>query len=133
MSMNDTIADMLTRIRNGIQARRDSVDVIGSRLNRRIADVLVREGYVTEVNEILDPRGFQALRVGLKYDPDGESVISKIGRVSRAGRRVYTGVQDIPKVLGGLGISVVSTSKGVMSDREARAAGIGGEFLCQVW
>ena len=133
MSMNDTIADMLTRIRNGIQARRDSVDVIGSRLNRRIADVLVREGYVTEVNEILDPRGFQALRVGLKYDPDGESVISKIGRVSRPGRRVYTGVQDIPKVLGGLGISVVSTSKGVMSDREARAAGIGGEVLCQVW
>ena len=133
MSMNDTTADMLTRIRNGIQARRDSVDVIGSRLNRRIAEVLVREGYVYEVHEILDPRGFQALRLQLKYDMDGESVISKIGRVSRPGCRVYAGVRDIPKVLGGLGISVVSTSKGVMSDREARAAGIGGEVLCQVW
>lgn len=133
MSMNDTTADMLTRIRNGIQARRDSVDVIGSRLNRRIADVLVREGYVNEVHEILDPRGFQALRLQLKYDMDGESVISKIGRVSRPGCRVYAGVREIPKVLGGLGISVVSTSKGVMSDREARAAGIGGEVLCQVW
>ncbi|MDJ0973458.1 MAG: 30S ribosomal protein S8 [Planctomycetota bacterium] len=133
MSMNDTTADMLTRIRNGIQARRDSVDVIGSRLNRRIAEVLVREGYVNEVHEILDPRGFQALRLQLKYDMDGESVISKIGRVSRPGCRVYAGVRDIPKVLGGLGISVVSTSKGVMSDREARAAGIGGEVLCQVW
>lgn len=133
MSLNDTIADMLTRIRNGIQARRDTVDVIGSRLNRRIADVLVREGYVSEVHDILDPRGFPALRVQLKYDRDGESVISKIGRVSRPGRRVYAGVREIPTVLGGLGISVVSTSKGVMSDREARAAGIGGEVLCQVW
>ncbi len=133
MSMNDTMADMLTRIRNGIHSRRDCVDVIGSRLNRRVADVLVREGYVHDVHEILDPRGFQGLRVGLKYDNDGESVISKIGRVSRPGCRVYTGVREIPKVLGGLGISVVSTSKGVMSDREARAAGVGGEVICQVW
>ncbi len=133
MSMNDTIADMLTRIRNGIQARRNRVDVIGSRLNRRVADVLVREGYVTKNNDVLDPRGFPALRIGLKYDNDGASVISKIGRVSRPGCRVYAGVREIPKVLGGLGISVVSTSKGVMSDREARAAGIGGEVICQVW
>lgn len=133
MSMNDTMADMLTRIRNGIQVRRDRVDVIGSRLNRRVVDVLIREGFLTEVHDIQDPRGFPALRVGLKYDRDGVSVISKIGRVSRPGCRVYTGVREIPKVLGGLGISVVSTSKGVMSDREARAAGVGGEVLCQVW
>ncbi len=133
MSMTDTIADMLTRIRNGIQARRNKVDVIGSRLNRRVADVLVREGYVVDVNDVLDTRGFPALRIALKYDRDGASVISKIGRVSRPGRRVYAGVREIPKVLGGLGISVVSTPKGVMSDREARAAGVGGEVICQVW
>ncbi len=133
MSMNDTIADMLTRIRNGIQVRREEVDVIGSRVNRAIADVLVREGFATGVNDVLDPRGYPALRVGLKYDRDGGSVISKIDRVSKPGRRVYRGVRDIPRVLNGLGISVVSTSKGMMSDREARAAGVGGEILCELW
>lgn len=133
MSMNDTISDMLTRIRNGIQVQRDTVDVIASRLNRRIAEAMQREGYIEEVNDILDPRGHPALRVRLRYDEDGGPVISKIGRISRPGRRVYAGVQDIPRVLGGLGISVVSTSKGVLSDREARAAGVGGEILCELW
>ncbi len=133
MSMNDTVADMLTRIRNGIQVRRVDVDVIGSRVNRAIADVLVREGFATEVNDVVDLRGHPALRLGLKYDMDGDPVISKIGRVSKPGCRVYRGVREIPRVLNGLGISVVSTSRGMMSDREARAAGVGGEILCELW
>lgn len=133
MSMNDTVSDMLTRIRNGIQIQRGSVDVIGSRLNRAIAETLVREGFVTEIQELTDGRGHPALRVHLKYDRDGVPVISKIDRVSKPGRRVYHRVREIPRVLGGLGISVMSTSKGVLSDREARQAGVGGEILCQVY
>ena len=133
MSMNDTVADMLTRIRNGIQIHRSSVDVIGSRLNRAIAEALMREGFVSDVQEAQDLRGHPALRVYLKYDRDGVCVISKINRVSKPGRRVYSAVREIPRVLGGLGISVMSTSKGVLSDREARQAGVGGEILCQVY
>lgn len=133
MAMTDTIADMLTRIRNGVAVQRNSVDVLSSSLNRSVADVLQREGYIEDVRDVLDPRGHPALRVLLKYDHDGDPVISKIGRVSRPGRRVYRGVREIPRVLNGLGISVVSTSKGVMSDREARTAGVGGEILCEIW
>ncbi len=133
MSMNDTIADMLTRIRNGIQVRRNTVDVIGSKLNKHIAQVMVREGYVADVQPVLNPRGHDALRLSLRYDEDGVSVISKIDRVSKPGRRHYCGAREIPKVLNGLGISVVSTSKGVLSDREARAAGVGGEVICEMW
>ena len=133
MAMNDTVSDMLTRIRNALAVNRKSVDIIASRLNRSVAAVLEREGYIVGTHEILDRRGHAALRMILKYDHDGDPVISKIGRVSRPGRRVYRGVREIPKVLNGLGISVVSTSKGVMSDREARAAGVGGEILCEIW
>lgn len=133
MAMTDTIADMLTRIRNGVAVQRSSVDVISSRINRAVAGVLQREGYVQDVRDVLDPRGHPALRVLLKYDNDGDPVISKIGRVSRPGRRVYRGVREMPQVLNGLGISVVSTSQGVMSDREARTAGVGGEILCEIW
>ena len=133
MAMTDTVADMLTRIRNGVAVQRNSVDIIASRLNRAVAGVLQREGYIQDVRDILDPRGHPALRVLLKYDHDGDPVISKIGRVSRPGRRVYKGVREIPRVLNGLGISVVSTSQGVMSDREARTAGVGGEILCEIW
>ena len=133
MALNDTVADMLTRIRNGLQVNRDTVDVISSRLNRAVAGVLEREGYIRGVHDVLDPRGHPALRVTLKYDDDGDPVISRIGRVSRPGRRVYRGVREIPRVLNGLGISVVSTSKGVLSDREARTAGVGGEILCELW
>lgn len=133
MSMNDTVSDMLTRIRNGIQIQRSSVDVIGSRLNRAIVEALVREGYVQDVQDLEDGRGHPALRVHLKYDRDGMPVISKIDRVSKPGRRVYHRVREIPRVLGGLGISVISTSKGVLSDREARQAGVGGEVLCEVY
>ncbi len=133
MAMSDTVADMLTRIRNGISVQRDSVDILSSRVNRSVAEVLEREGYIQGFRDILDRRGHPAIRVNLKYDGDGDPVISKIGRVSRPGRRVYRGVREIPKVLNGLGISVVSTSRGVMSDREARTAGVGGEILCEVW
>jgi len=133
MAMTDTIADMLTRIRNGVAVQRNSVDVLSSRINRSVADVLQREGYIEDVRDVLDPRGHPALRVLLKYDHDGDPVISKIGRVSRPGRRVYMGVREIPRVLNGLGISVVSTSQGVLSDREARTAGVGGEILCEIW
>ena len=133
MAMNDTVSDMLTRIRNALAVNRTSVDIIASRLNRSVAEVLQREGYIIETRDILDPRGHQSLRMILKYDHDGDPVISKIGRVSRPGRRVYRGVREIPQVLNGLGISVVSTSKGVMADREARSAGVGGEILCEIW
>jgi len=133
MAMNDTVSDMLTRIRNGLAVNRTSVDIVASRLNRAVAEVLEREGYIHGVREILDARGHPALRVMLKYDNDGDPVISKIGRVSRPGRRVYRGVREIPRVLNGLGISVLSTSRGVMSDREARTAGVGGEVLCEIW
>jgi small subunit ribosomal protein S8 len=133
MAMNDTIADMLTRIRNGITVQRSYVDILASRVNRAVAEVLQREGYILEVRDVLDRRGHPALRVRLKYDHDGDPVISQIGRVSRPGRRVYRGVREIPKVLNGLGISVVSTSQGVMSDREARSAGVGGEILCEIY
>ena len=132
MAMNDTVSDMLTRIRNALMVRRTSVDVIASRLNKSVAAVLEREGYITGALDIKDPKGHAALRLSLKYDQDGESVISRIDRVSKPGCRVYRGVREIPRVLGGLGISVVSTSHGVLSDREARQAGVGGEILCQV-
>jgi small subunit ribosomal protein S8 len=133
MAMNDTVSDMLTRIRNALAVNRLTVDVIASRLNRSVAEVLEREGYIVGTRDILDRRGHGALRLMLKYDHDGDPVISKIGRVSRPGCRVYRGVREIPQVLNGLGIAVVSTSKGVLSDREARTAGVGGEILCELW
>ncbi|MDA1193602.1 MAG: 30S ribosomal protein S8 [Planctomycetota bacterium] len=133
MALNDTCADMLTRIRNGLAVNRQTVDVIASRLNRAVAGVLEREGFIHGVRDIHDRRGHDALRIMLKYDHDGDPVISKIGRISRPGCRVYRGVRELPRVLNGLGISVLSTSRGVMSDREARTAGVGGEVLCEIW
>jgi small subunit ribosomal protein S8 len=133
MAMNDTVSDMLTRIRNGLAVSRSSVDIIASSLNKAVAGVLEREGYIHGVRDIQNAGGHAALRVMLKYDHDGDPVISKIGRVSRPGCRVYRGVREIPTVLNGLGISVLSTSNGVLSDREARTAGIGGEVLCELW
>ena len=133
MSMTDPIADVLTRIRNGLRVRGDRVQLRMSRLNRAVVDALVREGFLREVREIVAPTGRPGIEVTLKYDDDGESVISKLGRVSRPGRRVYRGVRDIPRILNGMGVAVLSTSRGVLSDREARAAGVGGEVLCEVW
>ena len=132
MSMTDPISDMLTRIRNAVRVKRSAVDVTWSRVVRAIAEVLRREGFVEDVRP--GEGGVRpTIRIYLKYDQDGDPVISSIGRVSKPGRRLYSTVDRIPRVLNGLGISVVSTSKGVFSDREARAAGVGGEVLCEVW
>lgn len=133
MSMTDPIADLLTRIRNGIRVRASSVDVRPSRFVKSVAEVLKREGYVEDVRTSDGIDGRPGLRVYLKYDVDGNPVISSIGRVSKPGRRAYKGVRELPRILNGLGICVLSTSRGVFSDREARAQGVGGEILCEVW
>jgi small subunit ribosomal protein S8 len=134
MSMTDPIADMLTRIRNGIQARHDRVDIPASKLKVEIARILKNEGFISNFKLVEEQEAVQQLlRVYLKYSPDGEPVIHGIERVSRPGRRVYRGKQEIPRVLGGLGLAIVSTSKGVLSGADAARDGIGGEVLCQVW
>lgn len=133
MSITDPIADMLTCIRNGLRVHGNKVHVRKSRLSEDVARVLTREGFLSEVREVATASGRPMLEVTLKYDPDGEPLISSVSRVSRPGRRVYRGVRSIPRVLNGMGIVVLSTSRGVMSDREARAAGVGGEVLCEIW
>ena len=133
MSMTDPLADLLTRIRNGLRKHGDRVQVRNSRLGHAVIDVLAREGFLDGVREIATPDGRTALEVALKYDRDGDPLISSVNRVSRPGRRIYTGVREIPRVLNGMGIAVLSTSRGVMSDREARAAGVGGEVICEIW
>lgn len=130
MSMTDPIADMLTRIRNGQSAEKDSVDMPSSRLKQAIATVLKEEGYISDY-ATADFDGKPRLRVALKYF-QGRGVIDSIERVSTPGLRVYRGKKDVPQVVGGLGISIISTSRGVMTDRAARAAGHGGEVLCKV-
>jgi len=132
MSMSDPIADMLTRIRNANAIRLESVDIPASNLKRGIAEVLHRNGYIREWRLLED--GCQGtLRVFLKYGPDGEFVISRLQRVSSPGRRVYRGVEDMPKVLDGLGTAILSTSRGILSDHEARTQRVGGEVLAEVW
>ena len=131
--MSDPIADMLTRVRNGLQVHREYVDVDASRVKRSVAEVLQREGYLRDVRSVVGRAGHPALRIFLKYDDDGQPVIQRLGRVSSPGRRIYRGVREIPRILNGLGIAVLTTSKGILSDREARAQGVGGEILCEVW
>jgi small subunit ribosomal protein S8 len=137
--MTDPIADMLTRIRNAVSARHTRVDLPASKLKVEIARILQDEGYITGfkiVDEAADRPGKaarQVVRLFLKYGPGGERVISGIERVSRPGRRVYVGRDDVPSVLGGLGVSILTTSRGVMSGRAAQKAGVGGEILCNVW
>jgi small subunit ribosomal protein S8 len=130
--MTDPIADMLTRIRNAVRIERPQVDMPLSKVKRGLAEVLKREGYVWDWEEV-EGRPASLLRIHLKYGPNGERVIRKIRRVSRPGRRVYSKATDMRPVLGGLGISVVSTSRGVISDREARQRKLGGEVLCEIW
>ena len=132
--MTDPIADMLTRIRNAALARHDRVSLPASRLKRTIADVLKSEGYVAEVAvESADETTVtDTLTLTLKYGRDRAPAIEGIRRVSRPGRRIYVRAQEIPKVRSGLGISVLSTSRGIMSDRQARKAGVGGELLCEI-
>ncbi len=130
MSMSDPIADMLTRIRNAQLAEKLSVAMPSSRVKASIAQVLKDEGYIEEF-KVRDEDGKPTLEIALKYYA-GEPVIEKIERVSRPGLRIYKGRDDIPKIMNGLGIAIVSTSKGVMTDRKARATGVGGEVLCIV-
>ena len=135
--MSDPIADMLARIRNAVHSKHARVDMPASRLKAEIARILQDEGYIQGYKLLDDasPRGStrQVIRIFLKYGPHGEKVISGIERISRPGRRVYFGRDDVPRVLGGLGTSILTTSRGVMSGREAVKAGVGGELLCNVW
>ena len=130
--INDPIADMLTRIRNGLIARHDSVTMPASNMKKAIAKILLDEGYIKSVDYIDD--GVQGqIKVTLKYAQGKESVIKGLKRISKPGLRVYARNDEIPKVLGGLGIAIVSASKGVMTDKAARAAGVGGEVLAYIW
>ncbi|HZM01129.1 MAG TPA: 30S ribosomal protein S8 [Planctomycetota bacterium] len=132
MTMTDPIADLLTRIRNGLAARRREVSMPASRLKRDVADTLKREGFIEQWE--LSPDGAQGrLTIKLKYGPDGERLISMIRRDSRPGRRVYCSSRDIERVLNGVGMSIYSTPAGVLSDRECRARRVGGERLATVW
>ncbi len=133
--MTDPIADMLARIRNATLARHSRVDIPASRLKVEIARILESEGYI-QGYKLLDPdaaRPQAVLRINLKYGPRGERVISGLQRVSRPGRRVYLGRNNVPQVLAGLGTSILTTSRGVMTGREAVKAGVGGEVLCNIW
>ena len=132
MVINDPIADMLTRIRNGLIARHDAVTVPASNMKKAIAKILLDEGYIKAVDFVDD--GLQGqIKVTLKYAQGKESVIKGLKRISKPGLRVYARNDEIPKVLGGLGIAILSTSKGVMTDKEARNAGVGGEVLAYIW
>lgn len=133
MSMTDPISDFLTRIRNGIRARKPRVDCPRSNLKLRIAEILREEGFLDGVATAEDPTRQGILTVTLRYDGRTGSAISGLRRVSRPGQRKYVPARDVPKVRNGLGIAILSTSQGVMTDREARKRGVGGEILCEVW
>ena len=130
--MTDPIADMLTRIRNAVRIERPHVQVPASKVKRGLAEVLKREGYIWDWNESEQDK-FSVIHIDLKYGPNGERVIRHIKRVSKPGRRIYNGATQLRPILNGLGISIVSTSHGVISDREARQQNLGGEVLCEVW
>ncbi len=132
MSMTDPIADMLTRIRNGAQASHPSVDVPSSKLKVALAKVLKEEGYIADY-EVKKAGKFDVITITLKYDSNNKPVITKLVRVSKPGLKTYSKAKNLEKVLGGLGIAVVSTSKGLMTDRKARKENIGGEVLCYVY
>ena len=131
--VNDPIADMLTRIRNASSARHDRMVMPASRLKLRVAEILKSEGFIADVREGADPNGHKTIELVLKYDREKRAAIDGIRRVSKPGRRVYVTHDNIPKVFSGLGIAVLSTSSGVMSDAEARRRKVGGELLCEVW
>ncbi len=130
--MTDPIADMLTRIRNANMVRHSSVSIPASSLKRSIAEIMKLEGFIKDYDYIKDQKQGQ-IRVHLKYGPHDQRIISGLKRISKPGLRVYAKKDELPKVLGGLGIAVISTSHGVMSDREARKSGYGGEVLCYIW
>jgi small subunit ribosomal protein S8 len=130
--MTDPIADMLTRIRNAARAGHPRVDVPHSGMKLGIAGILKTEGYVRGVATVAQGK-FRVIRIALRYDDDGKCLISGLVMVSRPGRRIYAGHKEIPEVMGGLGLSIMSTPRGLLSAREARKAGVGGEILCNVW
>ncbi len=130
--MNDPIGDMLTRIRNASLRGKSTVQTPASKLRAWVLDVLADEGYIRSYEKVTDERGHPALEISLKYY-DGTPVIRELKRVSKPGRRVYMGVDELPSVRNGLGVSIISTSRGVMSDANARAANVGGEVLCTVF
>lgn len=131
MTLSDPIADMLTRIRNAVRINRSEVNIKCSNICLGVAKVLKKEGYILDYDRIDD--GYQGIiRLSLKYDQDGGSIIREITRTSKPGRRVYSGVGDLPRVLSGMGVAIVSTSQGVMSDNDCRQANLGGELLCTV-
>lgn len=134
MGMTDPIADLLTRIRNAMRAGHDSVEVPSSRVKESLIKVLISEGYLQDVKRVKPKVGAgDCLRILLKFDKDKRPVITGIRRVSRPGRRVYVGIDDIPPIRKGLGVNVLSTPKGILVDREAKKAKVGGELLCSVW
>ena len=133
MTMSDPIADMLTRIRNANTAKHDTVDVPASKMKLAIANILLDEGYIAKY-DLVEDGAFKTIHITLKYGADkNEKVISGLKRISKPGLRVYANTEDIPKVLGGLGTATISTNKGVVTDKEARKLGVGGEVLCFVW
>jgi small subunit ribosomal protein S8 len=130
--MTDPIADMLTRIRNAIQIEHPFVDVPASKMKTGIAEALQREGYIWDF-ELIEHPPQNVLRLNLKYGPNGERVVQRIRRISRPGRRVYLSARNTPEILNGLGISILSTNQGILSNREAKARNVGGEVLCEIW
>ena len=132
MQITDTIADMLTRIRNASSAKHDSVDVPASKFKKAIAQILLDEGYIASFTVLEDGKQ-GVIHVSLKYGPNKSQVLTGLRRVSKPGLRIYTNVEDMPKVMKGLGIAILSTSKGIMTDKQARKANVGGEVLAFVW
>lgn len=133
MSMTDPISDMLTRIRNGIMSRKARVQVPASRLKSHIAEILKDEGFITNYRQVSGAGAHPVLEIDLKWTPDNRSAILGLKRISRPGQRRYVGKAKIPRVRGGQGIAILTTSMGVMSDRNARSKAVGGEVLCEVW
>jgi small subunit ribosomal protein S8 len=130
--MTDPIADMLSRIRNASSAMHDDVVIPASKIKQNIARILVEEGFVNEM-ELVEDGGHPVIKLALRYSQDRERAISGIKRVSKPGRRVYRGANDLPRVLGGLGVAIISTSQGVMTDKQARRARVGGEVMAYIW
>ena len=133
MTMSDPIADMLTRIRNANTAKHDTVDIPASKMKISIAEILYKEGYIKNF-DLVDVDGFKSIHITLKYGADkNEKVITGLRRISKPGLRVYANSADLPRVLGGLGTAIISTNHGVITDKEARKLGVGGEVLCYIW
>ena len=133
MSMSDPIADMLTRIRNANTAKHDTVDIPASKMKQAIADILLKEGYVKAV-DVVEEGNFKTIKITLKYGADkNEKILTGLKRISKPGLRVYASKDELPKVLGGLGTAIISTNKGVLTDKEARKQNVGGEVLAFVW